>query len=101
MALERRKTQERQVVCELRANVPRLVDVCEDDEEALAIRQKQERQAIMEMASISIQDVYPWKQTGGSINMPEDINLFYWANPIPRPRWELESYREVNSFCYQ
>eukprot|EP00971_Amphidinium_carterae_P322301 6405827-Amphidinium_carterae.3 len=57
--------------------------------------------AIMEMASISIHsDVYPWRQAGESINMTSDINLFYWANPIPRPRWELESYREMNSFCY-
>eukprot|EP00971_Amphidinium_carterae_P181984 3611338-Amphidinium_carterae.1 len=100
MALERRKRQERQAVVELRANVPRLVDVGEDDQEAWALRQKQERQALMEMAPISNEDVYPWRTNGDSISTPEDIYLFYWANPIPRPRWELESHREANSFCY-
>eukprot|EP00971_Amphidinium_carterae_P130142 2578118-Amphidinium_carterae.1 len=52
------------------------------------------------MAPISNQDEYPWRKTDSN-DLLDDVNLLYWANPIPRARWELESHREMNSFRYQ
>eukprot|EP00971_Amphidinium_carterae_P257019 5102622-Amphidinium_carterae.1 len=100
VALALRQRQERQALLELRSNVPRLVDVGDDDQEALALRQRQERQALLELAPLSNPDVYPWREGGDAIHTPGDINLFYWVGPISRPRWELECYRAINSFCY-
>eukprot|EP00971_Amphidinium_carterae_P108485 2148024-Amphidinium_carterae.1 len=110
-AKERRQSQERQAVLELRATVPRLIEAGEDDQKALILRRKQERQALMEMAPRLNPYVYPWiKQvtitaevlgTHGPEATPENDNLFYWMSPFAKDRREVDHYRAENRFRYE
>eukprot|EP00971_Amphidinium_carterae_P077736 1537073-Amphidinium_carterae.1 len=111
VALERRRSQERQFFLELRSTIPRLVEAGEDDHEALTIRRKQERQALMEMAPRLNPYIYPWIErvtitadvlgAHGPEATPEDDNLFYWVSPFSKDRREVERYRATNQFRYE
>eukprot|EP00971_Amphidinium_carterae_P312731 6215506-Amphidinium_carterae.1 len=97
---------------EIRSTVPRLVEAGEDDREAVTLRRKQERQALMEMEPRLNPYRYPWINqvtisaevlhgAHGPEVTPEDENLFYWMSPFAKDRREVEKYRATDRFHYE
>eukprot|EP00971_Amphidinium_carterae_P077949 1542051-Amphidinium_carterae.1 len=83
-----------------RSCVPRFVDVDDEDRESLALRKRQERQALFELTGLCNPDIYPWRNGQEATYTPGTLNMLYWHGPMSRQKWQLECYRTLNAACY-